>query len=107
MTAHPQPNLWTLLVRTGAPDTSVQAAQRLARSTALSDSCRDALRFIAEAGVHGATLDEWLTSTGRSSAHSGRFTQLARDGLIRDTGSRRPTRSGSMARVWVIQEQQS
>jgi hypothetical protein len=51
--------------------------------------------------IHGATCDEveWHTGLSHQCA-SARINALARRRLIRDSGQRRPTRSGRKAIVW-------
>jgi transcription initiation factor IIE alpha subunit len=49
------------------------------------------------------TSDEYALRTNRGvNAVSGRFTSLSKAGLIIDSGKRRPTRTGSLARAWKL-----
>lgn len=60
------------------------------------------LEIIQEQGANGATLDEISAKLDRPpNCLSGRITELKTSGLIRPSGSRRPTRTGSMAKVYV------
>lgn len=78
------------------------AGQRAAASRKL------VLALIRGAGDRGCTCDEVAAATGRSPNQvSGRFTELARMGLIQRAGLRRKTRAGSEAHVWVEVRQAS
>jgi hypothetical protein len=60
------------------------------------------LRRISAAGGQGATLDEVCEALAKPpNALSGRIVELRARGRIVDSGRRRPTRSGSMAAVWI------
>lgn len=59
--------------------------------------------FIHEAGEHGGTDDEGEIALGMSpQSYTPRRGELARAGLIRDSGRRRPTASGHPATVWIV-----
>lgn len=72
---------------------------------AAGDKLRDravALEFIRLRGQTGATADEFAEHLGRQlNQVSGRFTELKRDGQIVASGAKRPTRSGSAAKVYI------
>lgn len=59
--------------------------------------------LIRQAGLEGCTDDELMARTGLrgSSLHPRRW-QLAKDGIIKDSGRTRPTSSGMDAIVWVV-----
>lgn len=80
------------LYRNGAPDTSVQAGLSL-NVTALEQIVYDAIR---NAGNRGMTADELLQLFPDYSYSSitARPASLKRQGLVVDTGERRPGRSG-------------
>ena len=80
------------LHRTGAPDTSVKAGYSI-NATQLEEMVYKA---IYEAGQHGITADELLQMFPNYSYSSitARPASLKRQGLIMDTGERRPGRSG-------------
>jgi hypothetical protein len=88
----------------GHADTSRLAAVNANATERPTVLVQAALAFVRSAGETGATLDEWLATTGLPQSHSGRFTSLKREGLIVDSGRRRPTRAGRMATVWVVVE---
>ncbi len=90
--------------RRRGPDTSERAADQLNRTGAVNRLEADALAFVVRAGEHGTTFDAWAHAEGHPSSQSGRFTALAAKGLIIDSGQRRPTRSGTPARVFVASE---
>lgn len=76
-------------------------------NTDAAGDCRLILDMIRAAGSVGLTCDEVSAKLDRPpNSISGRFTQLAAAGLIVRAGpadkvERRPTRTGSMAAVWV------
>jgi hypothetical protein len=80
------------LYRNGAPDTSVKAALLL-NVTHLEQMVYDAIR---DAGHQGMTADELLQLFPDYSYSSitARPASLKRQGLVIDTGERRPGRSG-------------
>lgn len=89
----------------GAPycpssDTSKAAAQKVA--TKVERDRENVLRFIAQTG--GAIWDEIWEPLKLSPTSNGRITELHFDGLIRDSGERRKTRTGCGATVWVVTE---
>jgi predicted ArsR family transcriptional regulator len=81
-------------------DTSRLAARAVAsRATALRDQC---LLRIRRNGSDGLTADEAAVQLGESPfSIRPRFTELLRDGKIRDSGLRRRNESGRSAKVWV------
>jgi hypothetical protein len=81
-------------------DTSVAAARDLAPKLGRPQSMAQiALR---EAGTRGLTADELAACLqfDRWSIQP-RTTELTRKGLIRDSGQRRPNKTGKLAIVWV------
>lgn len=61
------------------------------------------LSIIGGQGPHGATIDELQAATGwLVQSVCPVVNSLQRSGLIRDTGHRRPTRTGSPAKVWTV-----
>ena len=81
-------------------DTSIAAA-RDAEPNAGTDA-HIALELIRYRGEFGLTDDELeVMSAMRHQTASARRRGLVLKGLVRDSGQRRPTRSGSMAIVWV------
>lgn len=83
--------------------TSVQAWQR----------CKDGLTMmqkevfeIIQRMPEGATCDQVAQMLGVGvNSVSGRFTELKRNWLIRDTGQRRITRSGNWAKVYAAYQE--
>ena len=95
-----RPLIETRQVALGPVDTSREAAV-LAQEGA-AESRRLILQIIRGSGPRGVTCDEVCAATGRvPNQISGRFTDLARDGLIMRKGERRATRAGASAHVWV------
>ena len=84
--------------RHGGVDTSVQADRRVKKER----DRRLVLGYVQAAREYGITLDEACVILEREPNQiSGRFTELAKEGLIIATDGRRLTRTGSPARVWV------
>ena len=82
-----------------ARDTSKAAADAMAPK---AGSLRDRTYWIIEASVIGQTADEVASLMDESIlAIRPRVTELARMGLIRDSGHRRKNISGKAAIVWV------
>ena len=80
--------------------TSEVAAEMIAPHAARQRN--EVLQAILRAGEHGLTADEGQRITGiKSQSYTPRRNELAKMGLIRDTGNRRPTESGRPASVWV------
>ena len=81
------------------PGTSVAAAHAV-DSAGLE---RQVLAVVALAGEHGRTQDEVLSALWQMPYGSvtGRYSALLRKGLVRDTGIRRPGKSGRAQRVLV------
>ena len=77
-----------------------KAAAKIAAKT--QDQARlEIMQHLVAVEPDGATPDATQVRYGRfSSSFSARFGDLARDGLARDTGETRPTRTGSPAAVW-------
>jgi hypothetical protein len=81
-------------------DTSRAAAESMAPH--VSEIERNVLDFVIDAGPRGATCDEAETLLEYThQTASARLRGLVLKGLIRDSGARRPTRSGRAARVYV------
>jgi hypothetical protein len=90
----------TMPVALGPVDTSREAAA--AAQNGAAGSRKLILSLIRGAGERGVTCDEVSAATGRTPNQvSGRFTELARLRLIQRAGSRRKTRAGAEAHVWV------
>ena len=87
--------------RVAGSDTSRQAAESIEGSV---DTMRArVLAFIRSSGLDGATDDEMEAEMGmRHQTVSARRRELVLKGLVRDSGSRRETRSGRKATVWEI-----
>lgn len=81
-------------------DTSIAAANALAPK--LGPLQRVARAAIRKAGEHGLTADE-LAARLKMDRYSiqPRTSELRRKGLIRDSGLRRPNRTGKLAIVWI------
>lgn len=85
-------------------DTSKAAAESVAAHAPILRE--QVLAQIAKRGAVGATCDEIEVSlNGRHQTISARVRELAKDGLIVDSGKRRPTRSGRTASVYVVKVQ--
>jgi len=99
-----RPRIETDHVALGSVDTSREAAAAV--ETHAAATRRLVLQIVRGAGVRGVTCDEVSAATGRTPNQvSGRFTELARLGLILRSGQRRTTRAGSEAHVWVGRKQ--
>jgi len=82
-------------------DTSEAAADSI--ETSSSTLRFKVLAFIKEAGTRGATDDEVEAALDmRHQTASARRRELVLSGHIRDSGNRRPTRSGRGATVWEL-----
>ena len=74
---------------------------RLANARVQKSADRDAVLWWLKQFPAGLTLDEVAGHMGRQvNTISGRFTELRKAGQIVDTGYRRPTQTGSLARVY-------
>lgn len=84
-----------------ASDTSRGAADRAAPR---APSRRELLlSIIRGAGPRGATIDELQLATGLlTQSVCPVVDALKREGAIADSGQRRPTRTGTPAKVWVV-----
>ena len=83
----------------GGAETSVLADKRVAKA----NDRRLVLGYIQEAGSYGHTLDEISVLLDRDANRlSGRFTELRKRGQILITETKRKTRTGSWARVYVV-----
>ncbi|MEO1584199.1 MAG: hypothetical protein AAFR96_06465 [Planctomycetota bacterium] len=84
-----------------APHGTSEVAARMIRHRAPGQRAR-VLAAIRAAGSEGLTDDEGERQTGlKPQSYTPRRNELAKAGLIRDTGTRRPTESGRPAAVWV------
>lgn len=85
--------------RKGHPE-SQAAAKRMRPNVSAVE--RRVLAFIEGAGARGATCDEVEAAVQlRHQTCSARFTKMSKAGRIVQGGTRRVTRSGAYARVWV------
>ena len=84
-------------------DTSSGAADRAAPR---APSRRELLlSMIRGAGSRGATIDELQQATGLLTQSVCPVVDvLKREGRIIDSGQRRPTRTGTPAKVWIVKE---
>jgi hypothetical protein len=90
-------------VRRDAPDTSKEAASRVA--PLYPDRMATVLAAIAATGAVGMTDHEIAAATGIVlQSVTGLRGGLASNGLIKLSGAKRPTPSGFSARVWVLAE---
>lgn len=114
MAAHYQPSLFASM-SSGAryPDTPGHNFRDTSKEAArLIEPKASALRFrimaeIQVRGSFGATCDELEQAFGMShQTVSARCRELNMTGKTRDSGQRRPTRSGRKAIVWVAKENQ-
>jgi len=79
-----------------------EAAAEAKRPTAASDEGL-VLDFITSRGSTGATDDELEVALGMLHQNaSARRCSLVGKGLVRNSGARRPTRSGKRATVWML-----
>lgn len=63
--------------------------------------------MIRGAGSRGATIDELQQATGLlTQSVCPMVDTLKREGAICDSGQRRPTRTGTPAKVWIAKEQE-
>lgn len=63
------------------------------------------LAYVTNAGGRGMTCDEFMRTTGMPhQSASPAFTALERRGVIMRTDQRRPTRTGSLAAVYIVGE---
>lgn len=87
--------------RHGGAETSVEAHPHVSK-----EYDRQIIgRRIDLAGRYGMTLDELCIVLGRTpNAISGRLTELRIMGLIHISDKKRRTRTGAMARVYVVKE---
>jgi hypothetical protein len=95
---HPTPP-----ARHDAPATSHAAARAIAPR---APSQRDQVLYaIRQAGARGLTDDEGESALGiRPQSYTPRRGELAREGLIVDSGRRRRTSGGREAIVWIARE---
>jgi hypothetical protein len=85
------------------PGTSDAAVRRIERHAPLDR--RKIHDFIRDRGPHGATDDEGESALGiKPQTYTPRRGELAKLGLIVDSGERRKTESGRPAAVWVTPE---
>jgi len=90
-------------VPAGRIDTSRDAFAALVASGERRTLQARVLDLIADAGDSGMTLDELCLRRDRQTQSvSPRINELARSGLIKRSGARRPTRTGSPAYAWVV-----
>lgn len=81
-------------------ETSVAAAEAIAPK--LGRLQRLAEQAIRDAGAHGLTADELAARLDMDRwSIQPRTSELKRKALIRDSGLRRPNRTGKMAIVWI------
>jgi len=102
MTQVPPPadSLWAAKTYDNGTATSREAATN-AKRFAGTQAAR-VLECVAAAGDRGRTNSEIVDETGFQLASvCARVAALREDGLIRDSGSKRPTPSGCAAKVWV------
>lgn len=101
ITCQPQPDLDPCFNRHGGVDTSVAAHRRINKN-----KDRATVKgYIRAAGVYGYTVDEVSILLDRAPNRiSGRFTELATAREIVRTERTRPTRTGSLAHVYVVAE---
>jgi len=96
----PRPSIDRNVVATGKRDTSRGAAAHVLPSTGTKR--RRVYDVIMANMSNGMTCDEVCVDTGMlvQSATSA-INTLAHDGWLRDSGMRRPTRTGVLATVWI------
>lgn len=83
------------------PDTSRKAAESIAPSAAIMREM--VFKIIKRAGEHGMTCDELeVILRMKHQTCSARCRELVLAGRVRDTGRRRPTRSGRPANVYEV-----
>lgn len=89
-------------VPTNGTDTSQASALELAHSGARGLYRKQIHGFIADRGAAGATCDEVEVCLGIRHQTASCFLSFLRDdNFIKDSGTRRPTRTGRKAIVWV------
>ena len=101
--SHPDPTRLppTPPARHNAPAGTSEVAAALIDGSAKDLRAR-VLAFIIERGQHGATDDEGEAALGiKPQTYTPRRGELAKLGLVADSGERRPTASGRPAAVWV------
>jgi len=101
MTRIPPPtdSLWA---KTYANDTATSRAAATSAKRFAGTQAAMVLECIAAAGDTGRTNSEIVEETGFMLASvCARVAALREDGLIRDSGLKRPTPSGCAAKVWV------
>lgn len=77
-----------------------KAAARMAKPGAMKQAM-EVLAFIRSSG--GCTIEECHLGTGiRQSSVCGRRRWLEDQGMVKDSGKKRPTTSGSPATVWEV-----
>ncbi len=87
-------------------DTSRQAAEQIEPSTGRLQGL--VLDEIRDSGGHGRTDDELeVVLSLRHQTASARRRELVLKGLVRDSGRRRPTRSGRQAVVWLAGDEET
>ncbi|AXU20368.1 hypothetical protein C7W88_16950 [Novosphingobium sp. THN1] len=80
-------------------DTSIEAAESMEKSAPLlRKRCLDRLKMGPATADEVAAFLELSVLSVRP-----RFTELYTDGLIYDTGERRPNASGRRAKVWAVE----
>lgn len=86
-------------------DTSHEAAESIAdRAASMRAQVADEIR---RSGIYGATCDEIEIALGmKHQTASARIKDLKDRGAVRDSGVRRPTRSGCLAVVYVTPREQ-
>jgi hypothetical protein len=84
-----------------APETAHAAADAIAQTAGQLRAV--VLSAIEKAGAAGATDEELQDRLGMpANTQRPRRWELERAGLVRDSGQRRPTKSGRNAVVWVV-----
>lgn len=95
-----EPDLFDICARKHGGNRQSVAANRI------TDKTRDRGRILEYlAGVKDSTCDEAVVALGINyQTCSGRFAELKKDGLIVESGARRPTRTGCMAQAFKLQQ---
>ncbi len=87
------------LPHNGSPTSRAAAERAAARAPSQVDRI---MAYIHERGEVGATIDELVEALDiLSQSASARVNGMRRDGLLRDSGKTRVTRSGCAAIVWI------